>query len=30
MAALETFVADWTSFRDAVDAVLIGFNKGVA
>jgi PadR family transcriptional regulator PadR len=29
-AALETFVADWTSFRDAVDAVLIGFNEGVA
>jgi len=28
--ALETFVADWTSFRDAVDAVLIGFNEGVA
>lgn len=29
-AALETFVADWTSFRDAVDAVLNGFNEGVA
>ena len=29
-AALETFVADWTSFRDAVDGVLIGFNEGVA
>jgi len=30
LAALVTFVADWTSFRDAVDAVLVGFNKGEA
>jgi PadR family transcriptional regulator, regulatory protein PadR len=30
LAALEAFVADWTSFRDAVDAVLTGYNKGVA
>ena len=29
-AALTTFVADWTSFRNAVDAVLSGFNEGVA
>ena len=30
LAALDAFVADWTSFRDAVDAVLIGFKKGEA
>jgi PadR family transcriptional regulator PadR len=30
LAALVAFVADWTSFRDAVDAVLIGFSKGEA
>jgi PadR family transcriptional regulator PadR len=30
LAALDAFVADWTSFRDAVDAVLNGFNRGVA
>jgi PadR family transcriptional regulator PadR len=30
LAALDAFVADWTSFRGAVDAVLNGFNRGVA
>ncbi len=30
LAALVAFVADWTSFRDSVDAVLKGFKKGEA
>jgi PadR family transcriptional regulator len=30
LAALQAFVADWTGFRDSVDALLIGFNKGEA
>jgi PadR family transcriptional regulator PadR len=30
VAALEAFVADWTRFRDAVDAVLAGRRRGRA
>jgi PadR family transcriptional regulator len=29
-AALDAFVADWTRFRDAVNAVLAGWTKGGA